>query len=323
MDTLTLLTWPDYISPTTLRRAESDLGLCIELEIVSGAPEMLARMREDDSHIDLLCPPEYVVRELAAENRLLALNHAALPNTIHLRQDFREGRPHDPESRVSIIKDWGTTGFMYRTDIMQERPRSWKDFWSLAPMYSGRVIVLDSPGEVIGAALKMRGHSYNDESTEALDQARTDLLTLKPHLLTFETNYRPLLTSGEAVMALGWNGDAAALIAASVPIQYVIPIEGSQIWEDDWAIAVHTRFPEQAHRFLNFVLDPSVAFEEAMYTGYATGNEGAYTLLPDKVQHDQSVYPPDAIRQSLERGMPLSKDAEQIRADIWQDLRPT
>lgn len=73
--------------------------------------------------------------------------------------------------------------------------------------------VLDSPGEVIGAALKMCGHSYNATDPHALRQARADLLALKRHLLACDTNYRPLLASGGAALSLGWNGDAAALKA--------------------------------------------------------------------------------------------------------------
>jgi spermidine/putrescine transport system substrate-binding protein len=323
VDTLTLLSWPDYISPVTLRCAEDLLGLYIVIEVVPGAPEMLARMREGTG-IDVLCPPEYVVRELAAENRLLPLDHAALPNLAHLMPEFHTGRPHDPQSHVSVIKDWGTTGFIVRTDLVQETPRSWSDFWVLAAMYSGRVTVLDSPGEVIGAALKMRGCSYNAKYPETLDQARCDLLALRPHLLAFETNYRPLLTSGEAVMALGWNGDAAALIAAGVPVRYVIPSEGSQIWEDDWAIAANTAHTEQAHRFLNFVLDPQTALDEALYTAYATGNRAAFDLLPDLLpeanRSDPSVYPAEDVRANLEHGMPLSSAAAALRDRLWREI---
>src|SRR5919108_4443055 len=129
---------------------------------------------------------------------------------------------------------------MYSTDMIYETLRSWADFWRLAEKLSGCVTVLDSSGEVIGAALKMRGHSYNASSPEALAGARDDLLVLKPHLLSFETNYKPLLASGKACLSLGWNGDAAALIAQGIPIRYVVPREGSQIWEDDWAISAGT-----------------------------------------------------------------------------------
>src|SRR6185503_400596 len=169
------------------------------------------------------------VRELSAQGRLLNLDHPKLSNLEHLESHFYHGRAHDPEGRVSVIKDWGTTGFMYRTDMIYENLGSWADLWRLAEKLSGCVTVLDSPGEVIGAALKMRGHSYNASSPDPLVGACRDLLDLKPHLLAFETNYKPLLISGEACMALGWNGDAAALIAQGVPIKYVVPSEGSQI----------------------------------------------------------------------------------------------
>jgi spermidine/putrescine transport system substrate-binding protein len=108
------------------------------------------------------------VRELNAEGRLATLDHTLLANLQFLEPRFRLCRAHDPKSQVSIVKDWGTTGFMYRTDMVNEEPQSWAEFWALAAQYSGKVVVLDSPGEVIGAALKMRGQSYNATEPEAL-----------------------------------------------------------------------------------------------------------------------------------------------------------
>jgi spermidine/putrescine-binding protein len=210
---------------------------------------------------------------------------------------------------------------MYRTDMIYEEPQSWADFWKLSEKFSGHVTVLDSPGEVIGAALKMRGHSYNDSSPDALAAARDDLLNLKPHLLAFETNYKPLISSGEACLSLGWNGDAAALIAQGVPIKYVVPSEGSQIWEDDWAIAAAAPNPELAHAFLNFLLRPEVAAQEAHYTRYATGNRAALELLDDEMRNDPSTYPPDEILEKLEAGMPLDPDAQKRREELWDEVR--
>jgi len=158
---LTLLTWPDYISPLTLQQFELEFGVRVRVEIVPSAVELIGCMRADGSKPDVLVPPDYAVRELNAEGRLLTLDQSRLPNLQHLEPRFRHGRPHDPEGRVSVVKDWGTTGFMYRSDMMNESPQSWAEFWNLAcsARYSGRITVLDSPGEVIGAALKMRGHS--------------------------------------------------------------------------------------------------------------------------------------------------------------------
>ena len=318
---ITLLIWPDYIDPLTVRQFQAEFEIDVQLEIVPSAVELVKRIQAPGPAPDVLVPPDYAVRELSSQGRLLALDYSLLPNVEHLDPRFRHGRSHDPDSSMSIIKDWGTTGFMYRTDLIPEAPVSWADFWRLAERFSGRVTVLDSPGEVIGAALKMRGHSYNASSSELLAGARDDLFRLKPHLLAFETDYKPLLISADAYMALGWNGDAAALIAQGVPIKYVVPFEGSQIWEDDWAIAVGAANPVLAHLFLNFVLRPEVAAQEARYTRYATGNRHALALLDDDLRNDLSTYPPTEMIQKLEPGMPLDAEGQKRRELLWKEIR--
>jgi len=321
MNTLTLLTWPDYINPKTIEQFESEFSVKVHLDIVSSAVELIERMKSGGPAPDILCPPDYAVRELGAENLLAVLNHAKLSNLEHLDERFQFRRAHDPQSRISIIKDWGTTGFMIRTDMIHESPQSWSDFWKLAEKFSGRVTMLDSPGEVIGAALKMRGHSYNASSEDELSGAREDLLRIKPNLLAFETNYKPLLIAGDAYMALGWNGDAAALIAQGVPIKYIVPNEGSQIWEDDWAIAADAPNSELAHSFLNFVLRPEIAAQEARYTRYATGNRSALALLDEEMRNDPSTYPPETVLRKLEAGMPLDVKGQKRRESLWQAIR--
>jgi spermidine/putrescine transport system substrate-binding protein len=319
---LGLLTWPDYVSPTTIQQFGDEFGVEVGLEIVPSAAELLERMRTGGLRPpDVLVPPDYAVRELVAENRLAVLDHSRLPNLRHLAQRFRHGRPHDPATGYSVTKDWGTTGFMYRTDLVADAPGSWADFWSLSADLSGRLTVLDSPGEVIGAALKMRGHSYNATDPEALEAARIDLLALRPSLLAFETNYRPLIASGQAALSLGWNGDAAALRAEGVPVQYVVPGEGSQIWEDDWAIAANALHPDAAYEFINFVLRPEVAAQEARYTRYAAANEDALAYLDSSMRSDASTYPSAEVLAKLEPGMPLGVEGDRRRAAIWDEVR--
>ncbi len=318
---LRLLIWPDYIDPANLEAFEHETGIGVDVVIIPSAVELVDRIRSDPRSVDVLTPPSYSVRELQAEARLAALDHSRLPNLQNLEPRFLRGRAHDPESRVSVIKDWGTTGFMYRVDKVPELPKSWADFWKLAERYTGRVSVLDSPGEVIGAALKMRGYSYNASTTKELAAARLDLLRLKPHLLGFETNYRPLLASGEVWLALGWNGDAAALKAEGLPVWYVIPSEGSQIWEDDWAISAVAPNPAGAHAFLDFVLRPDIAAREAQYTHYATGNRLALALLDAAIREDPATYPPEELTRKLEAGMPLDAGGQQRRRALWEEIR--
>lgn len=122
-------------------------------------------------------------------------------------------------------------------------------------------------------------------------------------------------------MSLGWNGDAAALSTRGIPLQYVVPNEGSQIWEDDWAIAADAPNPEAAHLFLNFVLRPEIAAQEARYTRYATGNRSAFALLDEHIRNDQSTYPSEDVLMKLEAGMPPDDEGQQRRETLWMEVR--
>ena len=320
MTHMTLLTWPDYLAPSTLERFRIETGATVDLDIVPSAVELLARMRQTDALVDLLCPPDYAARELIAEGLLLELEADHIPNRGNLGDGFAD-RPHDPGDRFTVPKDWGTTGYLVRRDRLPHPGRSWADFWALAGDASGHVTLLDSPGEVIGAALKRRGHSYNCGDDSALARAAQDLLDLLPHLLSFTSDYRPLWQSGQAWLSLGWNGDAIALQQEGLPVTYIIPEEGSQIWEDDWAIAKRSREPEAAHRFLDFVLRPDIAAEEALYTGYATPNREALDRLPAARRDDPVIYPPADVLARLERGIALDPAARELRAAIWSTVR--
>ncbi len=320
-DRLRLLTWPDYLTPETVGEFQTEFELSLEVEIIASADELLARMRGPDPSPDLLCPPDYAVRQLKREGLLLTLDLRRLPNLAHLAPEFQSGRPHDPTNEVSVIKDWGTTGYMARTDLIDDPGLSWADFWTLAEQHSGRVSVLDSQSEVIGAALKLRGHSYNAEDEPALAEARRELLRLRPSIGYFETGYRPLLESGQVVLALGWNGDAASLKAAGLPLAYVIPDEGSQIWEVDWAIAARTANPEAAHQFIDYQLRPEVAAREATYTRYATPNASAFKQLGLRIRTDPATYPSKDVMARLEYGMPLKAAGAERRAALWAEFR--
>ena len=70
-------------------------------------------------------------------------------------------------------KDWGTTGFMYRTDKIKERPTSWAGFFSLFEKYPRKLTLLDGSAEVIGSVAVMMGYSFSTDAEKELDRVRT------------------------------------------------------------------------------------------------------------------------------------------------------
>ena len=71
-------------------------------------------------------------------------------------------------------------------------------------------------------------YSFNSEDEGEIDEAKQELIDLKPHLLAItSTEYKQMLIDGKAVMSLGWNGDGAA-VAAKKPAEYVVAEEGGE-----------------------------------------------------------------------------------------------
>ena len=68
------------------------------------------------------CRPATWSRSSPRTTLLTPIDWSKLPNVRrNIDPKFRK-LPFDPQDRYSVAKDWGTTGFVYRTDLVKERP---------------------------------------------------------------------------------------------------------------------------------------------------------------------------------------------------------
>ncbi len=317
--TLSLYNWDEYLKPDTIQAFQKATGILITQSTYGSNEELLARLQEAaPGTYDLIVPSDYMVRQLIDLGLLARLDSGRLGNLANVQAEFRLGREHDPEGLYSVTKNWGTTGLIWRDDLVTETPASWADLWALAPSYSGRVVVVEARDEVIGAALKLLGYSYNDNDPAHLQEAERKLLELRQHAGVLTDYFQPL-SDGAVVMAVGWNGDAFLIREEyGASVQYAVPAEGSLLWEDNWCIPATALHPNNAHAFIDFVLQPAVAAAECEYLGYATVVEPALTLLDPAIRNDPSIFPPEAVRAKLERAAPLNDAAISRRQAIWE-----
>ena len=82
-----------------------------------------------------------------------------------------------------------------------------------------------------------------------------------------------LLANKKRPSALVWSGDAADIMSENEAIDYVVPEEGSNLWFDNMVIPKTARNIEAAHLFINFMLEPEVAAQNAEYVYYSTPNK--------------------------------------------------
>jgi len=237
--TLVYYNWADYVNPETYKSFAADTDVEVKKDFYESNEELQAKLQAGARGFDLVVPTGYMVQILAESDLLQELDHSQMPNVDTNIDPKFTGLPYDPDDKFSVPKDWGTTGFVYRSDMVKEAPTSWAEFFELAKgPYSGQVMVLDGIPEVIGSAAVMLGYSYNTDDEAELEEVKNELIELKPHIQAItSTNYKQSLIDGKTAMALGWNGDGAA-VAAEVPAEYVIAEEGGEFWVDAYSIPV-------------------------------------------------------------------------------------
>jgi spermidine/putrescine transport system substrate-binding protein len=320
-----LYNWSDYFSPDNLTAFQDQFHLALTQTTYASNEEMLAKLQAGGKgQYDVAVPTAEFSTTLSKGGFLEKLDKGRLPNLANVNQRFLT-LPFDPNDDYIVPKDWGTTGIIYRGNKMKDPVTSWTDFWNLATgKWSGKVFVVDSPGDVFVAPLRMHGFDVNTTDHDQLEIARTELMRLRPHLQSIDSdNYPTTLQKEQAVMGLAWNGTAYVL--GSDPSNkykdtaWVIPSDGTIYWTDTWVLLAEAPHPNAAYAFLNWIQDPHQQVVESLYAGYASCNDAAKALLPADFVNNPALYVPDAQLPLL--SVATDQSGNQQRADIWAQFK--
>jgi len=321
--TLHYYNWADYVNPETYPAFTKATGVKVKKDFFVSNEELQAKLQGGARGFDLACPTGYMVQILADAGLLEEIDWKQLP-TVEKNLDTRFRKlPYDPQDKWSVPKDWGTTGFMYRSDLVKEKPTTWREFVDLAKgPYSGKVTVLDGIPECVGSMLVMLGHSFNSEDEGEIDEAKKELIDLKPHLLAItSTEYKQMLIAGKAVMSLGWNGDGAA-VAAKKPAEYVVAEEGGEFWVDAYVIPTGAKNPTAAHAWIDYVYDPEHNSLETEYTYYGSPvkRDLLEPVMDKKVFANDDVFPPVDTLEKMEPNS-VSPEGTKLRDRAWTEFK--
>ena len=278
---LSIYTWGDYDAPEVLEGFTADVGPKITLSSFNSNEELISKLvaAKGTSGYDIVVPTGAFIPQMIENGLLTKLNKDLIPNIEHVDPAFL-GRAWDPENEYSICKAWGTTGFVYDTNVITRELATWADFLDAAQNEaSGRTSMLDDPAEVTGPYFWANGIDWTTTDPADLDAAEDFVVnTLAPHISAFDS-YPGGSAIPQATHALlqAWNGDARIGILESPDPsrwKWVLGAPDTEIWMDNWAIAAGAPNPEAAHAFIDYVLTPENSLAELDYIGYHTGGKG-------------------------------------------------
>jgi putrescine transport system substrate-binding protein len=334
---LNVFTWPDYIAPDTIRNFEKEYGIKVNYDVYDSTEMAEARLLAGRTGYDVVAHAERYSARLIPIGVYRPLDRSKLPNWRYLDPWVLEMLDSaDPGNRYGVPYLWGTTGFTYNVKMIRERMPD-------APVASGDMIFkpeiarrfadcgitfIDEPTDVIPMAMVYLGHDANSLEPAHLAEVEKLLKGVRPYIRYFSSAKMLIdLPNEEVCIAMSWSGDyAQAMMRAKqvgkpVDLAYSLLREGSLAWFDLWFIPADAPHPENAHVFLNYLLRPEVAAAISVETRYATPNTAALRLLPPAVRDDPAVYPPDAVRNELYKGVILDPIAERRRSRLWSRVK--
>ncbi|MGG1634073.1 ABC transporter substrate-binding protein [Paenibacillus sp. NRS-1760] len=298
-NTLTIYNWGDYVDPELLDRFEDETGIKVIYQTFDSNEAMMTKIGQGGTTFDVSIPSEYAISKMKEDGLLLKLDHSKLPNLKYIDPRFMN-LSFDPDNAYSIPYFWGTVGIVFNPELVGDLTfSSWNDLWDKS--LRNQILLLDGAREVMGMGLNSLGYSLNDTEEAHLQEAKAKLLQMTPNVKAIVGDeIKMLLANEEAAVGLVWSGDASEIMDENDKLDYIVPEEGSNLWFDNMVIPKTAKNIEGAHQFINFMLDPEVAAQNAEYVGYSTPNEAALALLPEEIATDERFYPDEELTERLE-----------------------
>lgn len=316
-DELTLYNWADYMPQSVLDAFTAEYGVRITYLTYDSMEEALAQMRAGQVY-DVVVLENNNIQPLSGEGLLAKIDYRNVPNFRNISPSFRD-LAFDPGNAHSVPFDYGTTGLVVRSDLVNVPVTRWADLWD--PRFAGRIAARPLAYELIGVSLKSLGYPLNSEDPQELEAALQHLLELKPFLTLVDdstSEAAQVLLGGEAWIMIGWGNDALQAREENDAIIYVLPEEGTLLWGQSFVIPANSTRKRTAELFLDYLLRPEISAQITDQNRYATANQAAYPLIEPGIFNDPIVFPPAEMVRKSDWYLPLSPAGEASYAGIWE-----
>lgn len=316
---LYIYNWGEYIDPDLIDKFEEESGYDVVYETFDSNEAMLTKVQAGSSPYDVVFPSDYMVQKMREDNLLIPLDYNQLDQFKNLDTRFLN-QPFDPNNIYSIPYFWGTVGVVYNTTMTDLNFDSWLDLWD--PSLKNDVLMVDSAREALGASLDSLGYSINTTSDRELNLAQQNLFDLRSNVKAIiGDEMLQLMPQGEAAAAVTWSGSASSMIDENDDLDYAIPKEGSNIFLDTMVVPKTSKNTKGAYEFINFMLEPENAAQNAEWVGYSTPNKAALDYMDPEVVNDERFYPPKEVTDTCEYYTYLGKDETQVYNDLFLEFK--
>jgi spermidine/putrescine transport system substrate-binding protein len=317
---LNFYNWDTYIGDTTLADFKTESGVDVAMSLFATNDELFAKLKAGNAGYDVIVPSNEFVTRMGEAGLLEPLDHAKIPNIKNLDPAFVDAE-YDPGRKYSMPYTWLVLGIGYRKSKVKGVPDSWKTIFD-SDQYKGRIALLSESADLIRMAAKYKGHSVNGIPPEMLAEIEKMFIKQKPNIKAFhEDNGQDMLLAGDVDLVLEYNGDIAQVMKEDADLDFIVPKEGSLLNSDTLCIPKGAPRPDNAHKFINYLLDAKAGAEISKKILYPTPNAAAKALMPEDYKNNPVIFPPAAQLAKCEYGAFEGAEKAQMYEEVMTRIR--
>lgn len=297
---LNFYNWDTYIGEETLRQFKLSTGIDVTMDLFNSNDALFTKFKAGNPGYDVIVPSNDFVERMVRADMLMPIDHRQIPNFRKNIDPAYQDAPYDPNRKFSMPYTWLALGIGYRKSKLTAVPDSWHALLD-SDQYSGRIAWLSEAGDMFRLYGKYLGKSINGLNAADIRAIEAMMIAQKPHVRVWhEDDGQDLLLRGDCDLVIEYNGDIAQIMAEDDDIGFAIPKEGSQLNSDNLCIPKGAPHPQNAHAFINYLLDAQVGKHISETILYPTPNNAAKALMPDDYRNNPVIFPPANILDRCE-----------------------
>jgi putrescine transport system substrate-binding protein len=325
---LNIYNWSDYLAEDTIPNFEKETGIKVRYDIFDSNEILHAKMMAKKTGYDIVVPSSNWGKMEMDGGLLQKLDKSKIPNLKNLDPAILQQLAQlDPDNQYLVTWLWSYTTVGINVDKVKtalgDMPMP-ENGWDLVfnPKYTNKlkscgIAMLDAATEVYPIALRYVGKPEYSENADDYKLATDMLIKVRPDIKRFTSGGQiDDLASGNICVALGWAGDFNLARARSIEnkseqnIQALLTTMGGYMFMDTMAIPADAPHPNNAHKFIDYILRPEVDAGLTNAVSYANPNKEATPFVNEEIRNNKTIYLPEAEVKKL---IPPGNTSNEIR----------
>ena len=314
--------WGEYIDEDVIKQFEEETGIDVVYDMFETNEIMYAKLAQDSSAYDVVCPSDYMIQKLIEKGLVQELNFDNMPNAKANigQQYYDQASDFDQDNKYCVPYCWGTVGILYNKTMVDDVVDSWDILWD--EKYAGQILMQDSVRDAFMIALLKNGFSLNTLNPDEIRIATDDLIAQKPLVQAYVIDQvRDKMIGEEAAIGVIYSGEAIYTARENPNLVYVVPKEGTNVWIDAWVITKGSKNVENAEKWIDFMCRADIALKNFEYITYSTPNVAAQELIEDEDIKNSPVAFPDLSTFFTESYKFLGEAGDKLYNNAWMEVK--